>query len=209
MVMPRSRSMSIESRIWSRNSRSSTAPQRWINRSARVDLPWSMWAMMQKFRMFSKRGLPRGGRAGRSYNVPSELQDHLHHVVLVAVGVGAVAGDEVAVEAEAGEGLHGVRLEVGDEHAGEVAQAVVLGDADEVVDQDGAEAEAAVLGVHEPLDPAHEAQGAAFAPVQGGVGDDALAVGGEQRQHPLVVQLAAPLLDQRAAVDPVPGEAAH
>src|ERR1700687_1032746 len=68
MVMPRSRSMSIESRIWSRKSRSSTAPQRWISRSARVDLPWSMWAMMQKFRMFSKPGLPRGGLAGRSYN---------------------------------------------------------------------------------------------------------------------------------------------
>src|SRR6185369_3506921 len=54
MVMPRSRSMSIESRIWSRKSRSSTAPQRWIRRSARVDLPWSMWAMMQKLRVFSK-----------------------------------------------------------------------------------------------------------------------------------------------------------
>src|ERR1700726_3567567 len=257
MVMPRSRSMSIESRIWSRNSRSSTAPQRWIKRSARVDLPWSMWAMMQKFRMFSKPGLPRvvswialaslclllaggqstpslarsaprpkeaeGGKGNpvghypqhpilqraRRGGRPSELQDHLHHVVLVAVGVGAVAGAEVAVEAEAGQGLHGVRLEVGDEHAGQVTQAVVLGDADEVVDQDRAEAEAAVLGVHEPLDPSHEAQGAAFAPVQGGVGDDALAVGGDQRQDPVVVQLAAPLLDQRAAVDAVPGEAAH
>src|SRR5436305_5984453 len=54
MVMPRSRSMSIESRIWSRKSRSSTPPQRWISRSARVDLPWSMWAMMQKLRMSSK-----------------------------------------------------------------------------------------------------------------------------------------------------------
>src|ERR1700726_1689740 len=140
MVMPRSRSMSIESRIWSRNSRSSTAPQRWIKRSARVDLPWSMWAMMQKFRMFSKPGLPRvvswialaslcllwargqsphslarsaprpkeaeGGKGNplghypqpdpttcQKGREPSELQDHLHHVVLVAVRVGAVAGD--------------------------------------------------------------------------------------------------------------------
>src|ERR1700716_2087971 len=45
--------MSIESRIWSRNSRSSTAPQRWMRRSASVDLPWSMWAMMQKLRIWS------------------------------------------------------------------------------------------------------------------------------------------------------------
>jgi hypothetical protein len=28
-------------------------PQSWIKRSARVDFPWSMWAMMLKFRMFS------------------------------------------------------------------------------------------------------------------------------------------------------------
>ena len=53
IVIPRSRSRSMESRIWSRNSRSSTAPQRWMSRSASVDLPWSMWAMMQKLRMCS------------------------------------------------------------------------------------------------------------------------------------------------------------
>src|SRR5262245_44127436 len=49
--MPRSRSRSILSRYWSRMSRSATA---WVSssrRSARVDLPWSMWATMQKFRM--------------------------------------------------------------------------------------------------------------------------------------------------------------
>src|ERR1700732_2391987 len=61
--MPRSRSMSIESRIWSRKSRASTAPQRWIRRSARVDLPWSMWAMMQKLRMVSKPGSRAARRA--------------------------------------------------------------------------------------------------------------------------------------------------
>lgn len=27
-------------------------PQTWIKRSARVDLPWSMWAMMEKLRIF-------------------------------------------------------------------------------------------------------------------------------------------------------------
>src|SRR5262245_50367790 len=51
MVMPRSRSMSIESSIWSWNSRSLTAPQRSSRRSASVLLPWSIWAMIEKLRI--------------------------------------------------------------------------------------------------------------------------------------------------------------
>ena len=51
MVMPRSRSMSILSRYWARIERSSTTPVNCSMRSARVDLPWSMWAMMQKLRI--------------------------------------------------------------------------------------------------------------------------------------------------------------
>ncbi len=51
MVMPRSRSMSIRSRYWARISRSATTPVSCSIRSASVDLPWSMWAMMQKFRI--------------------------------------------------------------------------------------------------------------------------------------------------------------
>src|SRR3954447_8589161 len=53
MVMPRSRSMSIRSRYWARMARGSTTPVSCSIRSARVDLPWSMWAMMQKFRISS------------------------------------------------------------------------------------------------------------------------------------------------------------
>ncbi len=53
MVMPRSRSMSIRSRYCARMARSSTTPVSWSIRSARVDLPWSMWAMMQKLRSSS------------------------------------------------------------------------------------------------------------------------------------------------------------
>src|SRR5690606_10860663 len=49
-VMPRSRSMSIRSRYWARMARSSTIPVICSIRSASVDLPWSMWAMMQKLR---------------------------------------------------------------------------------------------------------------------------------------------------------------
>src|SRR5581483_11986998 len=51
MVMPRSRSMSIESRYCSRISRASTAPVISRIRSERVDLPWSMWATMAMLRM--------------------------------------------------------------------------------------------------------------------------------------------------------------
>ncbi len=53
MVMPRSRSMSIRSRYCARALRSSTTPVSCSMRSASVDLPWSMCAMMQKLRMIS------------------------------------------------------------------------------------------------------------------------------------------------------------
>jgi hypothetical protein len=65
MVMPRSRSMSIESRIWSRASRAETALVAWRSRSARVLLPWSMWAMMEKLRICSGVSVIAGdGREG-------------------------------------------------------------------------------------------------------------------------------------------------
>src|SRR4051812_8705665 len=51
IVMPRSRSMSIRSRYCARIERSSTTPVICSIRSASVDLPWSMWAMMQKLRI--------------------------------------------------------------------------------------------------------------------------------------------------------------
>src|SRR6266480_130526 len=51
MVMPRSRSRSMESRTCSCISRWVSAPVISSRRSASVDLPWSMCAMMQKFRM--------------------------------------------------------------------------------------------------------------------------------------------------------------
>src|SRR5512132_2608704 len=50
--MPRSRSSSMESSSCGRCPRS-TAPVSSRKRSARVDLPWSMWAMMEKLRIRS------------------------------------------------------------------------------------------------------------------------------------------------------------
>src|ERR1700674_3004993 len=50
IVIPRSRSRSIESSTWFCMSRWLIDPVYSSRRSASVDLPWSMWAMMQKFR---------------------------------------------------------------------------------------------------------------------------------------------------------------
>src|SRR3954452_15309256 len=51
MVMPRSRSRSIESSTCSRIWRGLTVCVISRMRSASVDLPWSMWAMIEKLRM--------------------------------------------------------------------------------------------------------------------------------------------------------------
>src|SRR5712691_11964808 len=50
--MPRSRSSSMLSSTCSRISRASSPPQAWISRSARVDLPWSICAMIAKLRIW-------------------------------------------------------------------------------------------------------------------------------------------------------------
>src|SRR5579864_4182141 len=50
--MPRSRSRSMLSRTWASISRASRAPVASRNRSASVDLPWSIWAMTEKLRMW-------------------------------------------------------------------------------------------------------------------------------------------------------------
>ena len=61
MVMPRSRSRSMESRSWSCASRFWMVPVRSRRRSERVVFPWSMCAMMQKFRVKAGSGI--GGPA--------------------------------------------------------------------------------------------------------------------------------------------------
>src|SRR5580658_6833050 len=51
MVIPRSRSSSMESSTCACISRSARPPHSWMKRSARVDLPWSTCAMMEKLRI--------------------------------------------------------------------------------------------------------------------------------------------------------------
>src|SRR5258705_3541462 len=53
MVIPRSFSRSIESRTWSTAFLASMVQVSDRSRSARVDLPWSMWATMEKLRIRS------------------------------------------------------------------------------------------------------------------------------------------------------------
>src|SRR6266511_5928909 len=62
MVIPRSRSRSIESSIWGTWARASTAPVSSRILSASVDLPWSMWAMIEKLRMRSIAATKGRGR---------------------------------------------------------------------------------------------------------------------------------------------------
>ena len=52
IVMPRSRSMSIVSSSWASMSRSSTVRVSSRMRSEMVDFPWSMWATIEKLRMW-------------------------------------------------------------------------------------------------------------------------------------------------------------
>ena len=69
MVMPRSRSRSMLSSSWACMSRLATVLVNSSRRSARVLLPWSMWAMMQKLRIFFTEG---GFSATRRYGLPQK-----------------------------------------------------------------------------------------------------------------------------------------
>src|SRR5689334_9020284 len=67
MVIPRSCSISILSSTWLVISRAVRPPVVWINRSASVDLPWSMCAMMLKLRIFERSVItPKFFRIARS-----------------------------------------------------------------------------------------------------------------------------------------------
>src|SRR5690554_1851194 len=85
MVIPRSRSRSIESNTWEAISRSVSPPQIWMKRSARVDLPWSMWAIIEKLRIrlrsltagfFQTWFARHGGDRGLPRKQPASLPDY-------------------------------------------------------------------------------------------------------------------------------------
>ena len=81
MVMPRSRSMSIESRYCSFIKRGSTAPVISKIRSERVDLPWSTWLMIEKLRISEIWSEPAGvfgGTICQAYRAPGSPQAASH-----------------------------------------------------------------------------------------------------------------------------------
>ena len=71
MVMPFSRSRSIESSSCSDILRGSTVAVASSRRSESVDLPWSMWAMMQKLRIIA--AWPGGGWGGTGSMWPDRI----------------------------------------------------------------------------------------------------------------------------------------
>src|SRR5262249_10496002 len=85
MVMPRSRSRSIESSTCSAISRSASPPHIWMKRSASVDLPWSMSAMIEKFRMWLCGINKEGAAAPSSWAaILSELADRFRREAVAA-----------------------------------------------------------------------------------------------------------------------------
>src|SRR5207249_1804929 len=75
MVMPRSRSMSMESRNCSRMSRGSTAPHSSRMRSVRVVLPWSMWLSVLTQRIRVVEGTTGQGTVGLLMaNIKSQIK---------------------------------------------------------------------------------------------------------------------------------------
>src|SRR5262249_54733833 len=109
MVMPRSRSRSMSSRNCDDISRFDTVPVRSRRRSASVDLPWSMCAMIEKLRMCA---VSRGGLPGPASDGP--------------YGRAAASASTAAAGASAGaaraEELHRARQTVAQRHLGPPAE---------------------------------------------------------------------------------------
>src|SRR5258708_32227275 len=99
MVIPRSFSRSIESRTWSTAFLASMVPVRDRSRSARVDLPWSMWATMEKLRIRSVAIRLRIARPCAARREPGAVPDPL--------GAGAGGDHRVGLQdrGETGPGL--------------------------------------------------------------------------------------------------------
>src|SRR3954469_15386825 len=83
--MPRSRSRSIESSTCARMYRGSTVCVISRMRSASVDFPWSMWAMIEKLRMWSCAAMRPSRIGGGSARAPAQPP---HDDLLEPLGLG-------------------------------------------------------------------------------------------------------------------------
>src|SRR3954447_26945 len=111
--MPRSRSRSIESSSCGRWLRASTVPVSSRMRSASVDFPWSMWAMIEKLRMcWSGRDIPRS----RLVAAPEAAGDQAAYLVRL---LDAQRDDRADVDRDAGADPDPQRHDLGREGAAE------------------------------------------------------------------------------------------
>src|SRR4051794_32604117 len=122
--MPRSRSRSIESRICARINRASTVFVISRIRSASVDFPWSMWAMIEKLRMCAWSAMAARLRIGGGTRRGSEGRDDRQRLVVgnrdpVAAGVLGAVERAVGAREQGGVGfaVHGHRDPDRDGHA--------------------------------------------------------------------------------------------
>src|SRR4051794_40778444 len=106
MVIPRSRSRSIESSTWARIDRGSTVLVISRMRSASVDFPWSMWAMIEKLRMCAWSAMAARLRIGAGRRGGSERRDARQRLV-VGDGDAVAAGVLGPVERAVGAGEQG------------------------------------------------------------------------------------------------------
>src|SRR4051812_25473894 len=107
--MPRSRSRSIESSSCGRWLRGSTVPVTSRMRSASVDFPWSMWAMIEKLRMcWSGRATANSRLVAAPEAVPDQPADLM--CLLDAHG-----NDRADVDRDARADRHAQRDDLGDQ----------------------------------------------------------------------------------------------
>ena len=105
-------------------------------------------------------------------------------------------------EAEGGENFHGGFL-FADELGLDFAQAKVGGDFEEFLDHGFGQAAAAIIGVHENADASDVAFPSAQLLVQGGIGNDGLAIEGQEGEVAAVIDILAPVANDGAVGDAV------
>src|SRR5690349_17055724 len=120
IVMPRSRSIGLLSSTCSVISRSSSPPHSWMKRSASVDFPWSMWAMIEKLRMWDccmgalrkrRRSIAEGSaqgvrvEAGGAQQRAALVQQHRHLQPVAALPFRVVIDARIAHLETTREGL--------------------------------------------------------------------------------------------------------
>src|SRR5215203_6139418 len=136
--MPRSRSRSMESSSCARIARGSTVCVSSRIRSASVDLPWSMWAMIEKLRMCAwsateKRLGPLDARAEQVEDLARLGDAQREHGGDVRGGAGGqrhADGDDLGQERAAERGIeaapdavgHAAEQRRGGDHAGDGAE---------------------------------------------------------------------------------------